>query len=170
MLLLFFGGFQGKVGPLDPELLGSNAGGIEDVSHMWIALKKLSLKKVSSRFLMMTCHFIKYQNRHVAGGEEDGVNNEDANPEDLYSTPEALIAGEKLSTAGGSSNATVFAERYSKTSRKLPDVDLFMAILECDSRNHDGRVNILARVGFPSSKAHRAEWSSPVQHWVPAHL
>lgn len=102
---------------------------------------------------MMTCHFIKYQNRHVAGGEEDGVNNEDANPEDLYSTPEALIAGEKLSTAGGSSNATVFAERYSKTSR-----------------NHDGKVNMLARVGFPSSKAHLADWSSPVQHWVPAHL
>lgn len=45
MLLLFFGGFQGEVGPLDPEPLGSNAGGIEDVSHMWIALKKALLEK-----------------------------------------------------------------------------------------------------------------------------
>ena len=29
----------------------------------------------------------------ITGGEEDGVNNEDANPEDLYSKPEDHLVG-----------------------------------------------------------------------------
>ena len=32
-------------------------------------------------------------NAPAAGGEEDGVNNEDANPEDLYSKPEERNSG-----------------------------------------------------------------------------
>ena len=61
----------------------------------------------------------------MAGGEEDGVNNEDANPEDLYSTPEAPTW--RLMKAATIWISVVRQFVWQKCSeklfKKLPDVD-----------------------------------------------
>ena len=63
----------------------------EDVSPIkqwWCSIVMLVFRCVSPQLICFVFFFPNFCWELNAGGEEDGVNNEDANPEDLYSKPE----------------------------------------------------------------------------------